>query len=126
MLKWIAALLFAPSLAFAQDCNDPQTQNEMNACAQLEWEEADRKLNDAYKLARSAMRQLDSDLPSDMVGAEIALRDAQRAWITFRDAACEAEGFQFRGGSMEPLIVITCMSNLTQRRTGDLLGLTEY
>ena len=124
--KWIAALLLLPSMAFAQNCDDPQVQYEMNACAQIDWEEADIELNVAYKQARAAMRRIDALQPANKVGAVTALRDAQRAWITFRDAACEAESILFRGGSMEPLILASCMADLTRRRTNDLRNLAEY
>lgn len=126
LLKWIAALLLLPSLAHAQHCEDPQVQHEMNACAQIDWEEADAELNAAYKQARAAMRRIDALQPANEVGAVIALRDAQRAWITYRDAACEAESILFRGGSMEPLILASCMADLTRRRTNDLRNLAEY
>ncbi|MEM7210347.1 MAG: lysozyme inhibitor LprI family protein [Pseudomonadota bacterium] len=126
MLKWIAALVLFPSLAVAQNCDDPQVQYEMNACAQIDWEEADIELNAAYKRARVAMRRIDALQPAHRVGAVDTLRDAQRAWIKFRDAACEAESFLFRDGSMEPLILASCMADLTRRRTNDLRNLAEY
>jgi uncharacterized protein YecT (DUF1311 family) len=55
----------------------------------------------------------------------VALREAQRAWITFRDKACEAEGFAMRGGSAEPLLVYGCMRQLTEERTGHLTVMVQ-
>lgn len=129
MVRWIVSMMVAgvcaAGPAAAQNCDDPQDQQSMNRCAWLEFETADRALNVAYKKARAFLRQMDADLPAELRGGAMALRDAQRAWISFRDKACEADGFLFRGGTMEPLIVATCKTRLTKRRTGDLLGLLE-
>lgn len=122
-----AAASFADGAAFSKDadCENPQTQTAMNVCAQQAFRQADAMLNTEYKRARATMRQLDDAMPTGQKGAAIALRDAQRAWIKFRDLACAAEGWLFRGGSMEPLIVSTCMTSLTEQRTKDLKTLSE-
>jgi urease subunit alpha len=57
------------------------------------------------------------DLDGDMKGAEKALVTAQRAWIAYRDAECEARGFQARGGTMEPMLVAGCIADVTDART---------
>lgn len=121
----LGAGLCLGTVATAQlaDCDTAMTQSEMNACAAQDFAMADDDLNHAYGAARSAMQELDLALDSDLRGAEITLRDAQRAWITFRDKACAAEGFQMRGGSAEPLLVYGCMSRLTSQRARDLWDL---
>lgn len=116
----LAALLCAtPAAAQNWDCSDPGNlpQQGMNYCAHQDWKAADAQLNTVYKQARAAMKRIDADLPDTLKGGAIALRDAQRAWITYRDKACAAEGFLFRGGTMEPFIVSSCMADLTRRRT---------
>ena len=40
----------------------------------------------------------------DRPGDEATLREAQRAWVAFRDAHCRLEGYEARGGTMEPLV----------------------
>ena len=60
-----------------------------------------------------------------MRGAEEALVKAQRAWVNFRDAECEAAGFQARGGTMEPMLVAGCIAELTDARTKQLKELAE-
>ena len=121
----LVAFLSSPATAQNWNCDDPQVQQEMNYCAEQEWKEADRRLNAEYRKARAAMQNLDDVMPEGQKGAAVALRDAQRAWITFRDKACEAEGWLFRGGTMEPLIYWTCMSSLTEQRTKSLEVLSE-
>jgi uncharacterized protein YecT (DUF1311 family) len=121
------ALLIGATGAQAQevDCAAPVTQLDMNICADRAWKMADEDLNLAYGMARTLMRQTDAALPEKDRGAELALRDAQRAWITFRDAACTAEGYVYAGGSIRPLVVSQCLERLTRARTEDLRRLAE-
>ena len=93
----IAGPVFAQDL----DCSNPQTQVEMTGCAAQAFEAADGDLNLAYKMARDMARRLDQGLPADHIPAEIILRDAQRAWIAYRDQACEAESLLARGGTLQ-------------------------
>jgi len=62
----------------ADSCQNPATQLEMNACADIRSEEADRELEVVYAriLAQSdeSRRQL--------------LQKAQQAWVSFRDVNC--------------------------------------
>lgn len=107
------------------DCGNAMTQLEMTFCAQKDWQEADAELNAAYQSAMAAMKQTDSYLTDDLKGAATALREAQRAWIPFRDKACESYGFLARGGSMEPMLVFSCRADLTRQRSDELKALTE-
>ncbi|MFN4153606.1 MAG: lysozyme inhibitor LprI family protein [Paracoccaceae bacterium] len=121
----LAVLVFGagfavPVQAQAVNCSNAMTQMDINACAAADFNAADAALNAAYGQARDAMRRMDSGLPAHQAGAEIALRDAQRAWISFRDLACIAEGFQMRGGSAEQMLVVGCKARLTQQRAQDL------
>ena len=117
---------FAPAVQ-AQDvnCKEPQTQLDMTICAKKDWEAADAELNAAYKSAMAAMKQTDSYLSDDLKGATETLKAAQRAWIPFRDKACESYGFLARGGSMEPMLVLQCRADLTRQRTSELKDLTQ-
>lgn len=116
--------LLAPARGLAQDpdCSDPVTQMEMTYCAELDWQAADKDLNAAYGRAMAAMKRMDADLADSpsLAGAAQALRDAQRAWIPYRDAACAAYGFQARGGSMEPMLIYRCRTELSGQRTREL------
>jgi uncharacterized protein YecT (DUF1311 family) len=71
------------------------------------------------------MQQTDAALAEADRGAEIALRDAQRAWITFRDAACRAEGYVYFGGSMRLQVVALCLERMTRARTEELRSIAE-
>jgi uncharacterized protein YecT (DUF1311 family) len=125
----LAGGMATTSAAFAQenetDCKDPQTQMEMTSCEQDRYGEADKALNAQWKTTRAQMAEVDKNLDEGDRGAEKALLTAQRAWISYRDAQCEAEGFQARGGSMEPMLVAGCLANLSDTRTKELKALSD-
>src|SRR6218665_1348085 len=127
MIALTAALLLA-----AQDpqwnCDNPQAQQEMNYCAAQDAERADAELNAVYRTAIEQAREADRDYArtaegrSDGPGEEATLREAQRAWVAFRDAHCRLESFEARGGSMQPMIDGGCRAALTRARTAELRG----
>ncbi|MDI7860668.1 lysozyme inhibitor LprI family protein [Rhizobiaceae bacterium n13] len=121
----LALALFSGIPVFAQEdpppnCTDPQTQTDMNICANLDFQNADKALNEQYRKTREIMRSWDSDLSESAKGAEKALLKAQRAWIDYRDGHCQAVGFQVSGGSIAPLVVSNCLADLTRTRTAEL------
>lgn len=115
------------SAANAQDidCANAQVQMELTFCAERDWMIADGDLNEAYKAAQVVMKQIDADNPATKNEASTDLRDAQRAWLTYRDAACSAEGFLWYGGSGEQMVIYACRARLTRDRATDLWGLSE-
>ncbi|AJE48109.1 lysozyme inhibitor LprI family protein [Celeribacter indicus] len=113
-----AWLLPAPALAQEVDCASAMTQTDMNICAARAHAAADADLNETY---RAAMDSLSAGRP-EVAGA---LRDAQRKWIPYRDAACAAEGAVYEGGSIRPLIVSSCLERLTRVRTADIRAAYE-
>ena len=104
--------------ANANNCDTTMAQQELNRCADLAFQAVDGELNDAYADAVAFARDLDS---SGAGGVEDRLRKAQRAWVPFRDAACEAEAFLFDGGTMQPMIYSGCLARLTDQRRADLI-----
>lgn len=83
----------SPLQAQAVNCKVPQTQLEMTVCAQLDWQNADVDLTEAYLAAQAAMKAIDISMTAAKRGASQSLRAAEHAWITYRDAACLAESF---------------------------------
>ena len=107
------------------DCSNPVSQVEMTYCAERDWMEADAALNKVYGLAMAKMRETDGYLPDNLKGAADALRDAQRAWIPYRDKACAAYGYLARGGTLEPQLIYACRADLTRARVGELEDLAK-
>ncbi|MBD2196444.1 MULTISPECIES: lysozyme inhibitor LprI family protein [Calothrix] len=101
-----------PKLQLAQklNCNNAQTQVEINQCAQLSYQNADKKLNQVYKKL----------LPTLSSSRKQKLITAQQAWIKFRDASCEFERSQYAGGTIAPTIYLGCLERTTQQRTQQL------
>lgn len=127
---------FAVALILAQigagplsDCANPITQQDMNFCAAQDFHTADAELNVQWRITAAAMHRRDeeaADLPDDgRPGYFQQLLAAQRAWLAYRDAHCDSEGYAARGGSAEPMIVSGCRAALTRERTALLRDLIQ-
>jgi len=99
-----------PYLAQQLNCENPQDQLQINRCAGLSYERADKKLNQLY-------RQL---LPKLSSARRQKLITAQQAWVKFRDTSCEFEESAYEGGSIAPTIVAVCWEKLTLQRTQEI------
>jgi len=111
----LLVLLLAASSAFGQGakkapCSDLDTQAEMNICAGKEYKTADATLNRVYQ-------QLVAMLEAE---EKTQLKEAQTAWIKYRDANCEFVGDQYKGGSIRPMILGLCLADVTRNRTAEL------
>lgn len=103
----LGLLIAGPAFA-DDDCDrDNQSQMAMNQCAGVDAAKADAALNAVYK-----------QLAAKLDGKEkTALRDAQRAWITFRDKECEYRTVENEGGSIRPMALAACAREMTEART---------
>jgi uncharacterized protein YecT (DUF1311 family) len=125
-LAALLCLLGAPATAQEVDCANAMAQQELNICAEQDWQKADKDLNITYNEVMAEMKAMDEGMPEELQGAEAALRKAQRAWVAFRDANCEAAGFEMRGGSAEALLVYGCLRQMTVDRTKELAELNQF
>ncbi|WP_313613204.1 lysozyme inhibitor LprI family protein [Agrobacterium sp.] len=108
------------------DCTAPQTQADMTICASRDYDAADKALNTEYQSVRKILAERDSSASDDAdKGAAKALLAAQRAWIAYRDANCEAVGYQARGGTLEPMLVASCLADMSRKRAEELKSLAE-
>ena len=114
------ALLAAPAVAQEIDCTRAVTQVEMTACADRAYRSADADLNAAYREALDRARRLDEGGHAAAVPNAVLLRDAQRAWMPFRDAACSAEAGTWGNGSGASVAYLWCLERLTVDRTRGL------
>jgi len=129
----VAALLCLTALpAAAQDwdCDKPADlpQQGMNYCSWVDYQTADRALNAAWPLVLEKARALDDtnrEYHPEQANFHDNLLKAQRAWIDYRDGHCGAEGAEFAGGSIRPLIENSCKAQMTRERTEELLLLLE-
>jgi len=112
LLLCVSAL--APSQSKQNPCWKTATaQSEMNRCADQDAKAADAELNRVYQ-------ELLSKSKGD-ASATKKLRDAQRAWIAFRDAQLEAlypaEDKQREYGSIYPMCYAIVTTAMTKDRT---------
>ena len=120
MVALFAALAAAAAQAQQVDCANAQVQVEITYCAEQGWLRADAELNRAWGRAKAMAQSLDADQPEQLQGIWQALLDGQRAWITYRDKTCEAEGGFMRGGTAEPMVIYGCRERLTWTRVDEL------
>ncbi len=102
-------LLFVPNLASAQ-CKDAVSTKDMQDCMDNDWKKSDAELNRVY---RESLKKLKPEQAA-------LLKKAQSAWLTYRDAQCEADYKVFAGGTAAPPALIQCRVTLTQERTKTL------
>jgi uncharacterized protein YecT (DUF1311 family) len=105
-------------------------QQPMNQCAYRDFLIADQELNVQWKITAEAIKARDTDFAvyaesDNRPGWFESLREAQRAWLRYRDAHCRVDGYTARGGSMEPMLVSFCKTHLTRQRTEQLRQLAE-
>ena len=109
----IALAMAIPSTIRAQDslpvaCDSAMTTIDMRRCDSRDLESAQRDLQRYLQEARrvAANRaQLDS---------------SQVAWLRYRDVACRAAASEYEGGTMQPLVVLGCLTDLTRDRIRQL------
>lgn len=113
ILALLAALMLTPAWpAAARDCGPDATQVELRNCAGDGLRRADTALNEVYG-------RIMERLKPDPEAAQ-ALRDAQRAWIRFRDGECDFATVGAEGGSIRPMLVAQCRQKLTEQRVTQL------
>jgi len=102
-------------------CDDAASTVEISACFERELKKADADLNRVYS---AAMRSIDASSEMDAKVRDAwkaGLRDAQRAWITFRDNDCkQTVPYEWYGGTGAGGAVLSCLLDLTQERTKSL------
>jgi uncharacterized protein YecT (DUF1311 family) len=115
-----------------RNCADPQNQQDMNVCANIDFQRADLELNQVWARVmaeaqrrdgeRSAMERQSDTRP----GNAVVLRAAQRAWLVYREQNCTYAGMdEARGGSMENMVYDGCRTQVTRARIRELTGQHE-
>jgi len=113
ILMLILATGLLPPAVWAQipACTAAQTQSEMNACAAREYQKHDAEMQEIY--SRLLSRLTDPRQKS-------LLREAEDAWIAYRDKQCEFQSSGTAGGTIHPLIEATCLDEKTAVHVAEL------
>lgn len=88
------------------------------ACVMGEHAAWDAALNRAYQAARAHYR-------ADRAAAD-SLRDAQRAWIAWRDAECAFQYDRYGGGSLRSIAAANCRMSMTAMRALELRAMPGW
>lgn len=120
----LAALVLGLGLApfqqaAALDCEQATNQGDLNVCAERAFKEADGQLNKTW---RELIGSFQAD---DRKEAITRAREAQRAWIAFREKECGFLTGGSIGGSAHGMMVSACRTRLTAARVDDLKGALE-
>ncbi|WP_254634166.1 lysozyme inhibitor LprI family protein [Mesorhizobium sp. GbtcB19] len=107
----LASLFAMPAAhAAAVDCAAAKTQADLATCTATDAAAADAALNAVYKA-----------LAGRLAAADLGrLRDAQRAWIPFRDKECAFRTQPYADGSVHSSLVEACKAELTKARLAQL------
>jgi uncharacterized protein YecT (DUF1311 family) len=116
-LALLAAALILARLASAQtaeNCGNlsgTSTTRDLDQCYHAVYQRADAELNTVY-------RQL-TDRLSDPSERDL-LRDAEQAWVQYRDKECAFETAGTREGTIHPIEVSVCLTEKTRAHIEEL------
>ena len=112
----IVALASLSSMAFAQeeaiDCNNAVSTLEINQCAAIELEAAQKQLN----------KYLETSLEHNSYDPELikAIQVAQKDWQAYMMSHCDSVYTKWREGTIRGVMAISCKTQLTQQRTHEI------
>ena len=100
---------------------------QMDECSKSEVKFWDGQLNRNYKALMKIYAEGDALLDEDSYYLLAPkLRDAQRAWLAYRQANCvNFERNRFRGGTLGRLTAAWCFTNMTADRAQELADLLD-
>lgn len=106
----VVVLVQWTTLGLAKECAGRGSQTDLNLCEGENFKQADAKLNAVYaKLLKKIS-----------AAGQPKLRDAQKAWIAYRDAQCAFETLGTIDGSIHSMVVAQCLTDLTVQQTNRL------
>jgi uncharacterized protein YecT (DUF1311 family) len=97
--------------SFALDCKNAVSTPEINECASIEQKKVEDKLNKVYQRVIKSV---------DKAEAKKSLVEAQRAWVKFREADCNAVYQKWIDGTIRGVMFTGCMQNRAETRIKEL------
>lgn len=109
---------WAPAQAAPLDCSQISVSEQVDRCVQQDKERADDALNQRYQALLERVHNL---YPSSLLQEQEylgKLKNAQRAWIKYRDSTCVLEAFEVEPGKPAHVTLINlCVTRLSNERT---------
>lgn len=97
-------------------CKADATTVDLANCLWNTWKAEDRQLNAYYQV-----------VSKHLAGDELTdLRNAENAWITFRDQNCKAEKALYDGGTAVGPVFNACMEAMTRHRLEELKTMYDW
>lgn len=96
-------------------CMDSSTAG-MSECLAQETDQWDGMLNKSYQILLTAAEAADAEMKQLEISAPPSaplLREMQRSWVAYRDAACAYAAAQFQGGTAAGPAAQACAMRLT-------------
>lgn len=94
------------------DCDNANTQLDLNLCAAAERQQAEADRAATYQTLANTLGEQEKQ----------TLALAESAWQTFRDRDCEFAASRFEGGSIAPMVFNDCAAHRTATRAQELQG----
>ncbi|PNK59670.1 lysozyme inhibitor LprI family protein [Psychrobacter sp. FDAARGOS_221] len=107
----LAGMLMSAQAEPVEFCDGEYITSDLVNCTGRNLEYEDSKLNISYK---SLMGLLESASEKEQ------LKQAQRAWISFRDKSCDFTTRELAGGSMHTMVYNSCLTDRTYQRRIEL------
>jgi len=103
------------------------TQPAMTGCADAAFKRADARLNVQWAKTAAAYKRVDQNnkKAGQETGAFDSLLRGQRAWLTYRQATCRAQGLINAGGTIRGMNELLCRASISDARTKELLELSQ-
>jgi uncharacterized protein YecT (DUF1311 family) len=99
------------------NCVKRANQFDMNVCSFRDYLRADIELNRAWMAATKRLAGQPKTLDVLLTG--------QRAWRTYRDKQCDVWANLYEGGTIVPLAVNSCLTDITKFRIKELGQLVD-
>ena len=115
MIKLLTLLIGLYSTAVWSDdfdCNNAMTTIEINNCAGLVLENAEKEMN-TYLLKSKEHHHYDHALIK-------SIESAQKSWSVYAQTHCDSIYTMWREGSIRGVMYLSCKTNITKQRTHDI------
>ncbi len=105
-----------------EPCISEETSNHaIMVCAYHRFVAADAKMTQVYKQALKATKGIrDENTSYDIQDISKVILESQRAWVTYRENLCIAEGALIGSGGSRAVSEFSCLADEADRRTEQL------
>lgn len=120
-------LVMMTNYVFALDCENSSTTAEMNKCGEIRLKKVNDELNRVYKRTLIKVAELAKKSKiADKSDLKLRMIEAQRHWLKFRQADCDATYILWSEGSISSQFYLGCMIGKAEKRIEELEAYAKY